>query len=136
MDLLIDTSVIIQIERASANLENLPEALGDGASYLAAITASELLHGVYRANSETRRAGRQRFVTAVLDSIPLLAFGLDAAIRHAQLWSDLRQRGEMIGAHDLLIAATALNHNLAVLTANRRDFERVEELEVKVWPTL
>jgi len=38
--------------------------------------------------------------------------------------------GKMIGAHDLIIAATALRYDYAVLTANLSEFERVPNLNV------
>jgi len=37
---------------------------------------------------------------------------------HANIWSDLAERGQPIGAHDLWIAATALAHGLGVATRN------------------
>ena len=39
----------------------------------------------------------------------------------------------MIGGHDLLIAATALEYDLPLLTGNLREFERVGGLEVVAW---
>jgi tRNA(fMet)-specific endonuclease VapC len=44
-----------------------------------------------------------------------------------------KAKGEMIGAYDLLIAATALNHGLILATNNLRVFNRVEGLVVERW---
>ena len=49
---------------------------------------------------------------------------------HAEIWTDLAQRGEVIGAHDLWIAATALAHVFGMATGNRRHFGRVPGLRV------
>ncbi|HLH21188.1 MAG TPA: PIN domain-containing protein [Chloroflexota bacterium] len=57
--------------------------------------------------------------------------GLVAARVHARIWSDLATIGQPIGAHDLLIAATALAHGYAVLTNNLREFQRVAGLVVR-----
>ncbi len=43
----------------------------------------------------------------------------------------LRRAGQIIGDMDLLIAATALQHNLTLLTNNRRHFERIEGLRIE-----
>jgi predicted nucleic acid-binding protein len=102
--------------------------------HLSAISASELLHGVHRARSAAQRARRERFVETVLAEIPLLPADLDVARAHARLWSELAARGETIGERDLWIAATALVHDLTLLTANRREFGRVEGLDLAVWP--
>jgi tRNA(fMet)-specific endonuclease VapC len=39
-------------------------------------------------------------------------------------------RGQVIGAHDLWIAATALAHGLGIATGNTEEFERVPGLRV------
>jgi tRNA(fMet)-specific endonuclease VapC len=49
---------------------------------------------------------------------------------HAEVWAELEQDGESVGAHDLWIAATALAHGFGVATRNRRDFERIAGLRV------
>jgi predicted nucleic acid-binding protein len=49
---------------------------------------------------------------------------------HAEVWAELESEGNLIGAHDLWIAATALSHGMDVATANPRDFERVPGLNV------
>jgi tRNA(fMet)-specific endonuclease VapC len=126
---LIDTSVLVGLERAS---EGAPLAEIEGeTSFISAITASELLHGVERAADEGRRARRQAFVERVLDTVPVLPFDLDAARVHARIWASLLRRGALIGAHDLIIAATALSRDLVVLTHNAREFERIEGLPLR-----
>ncbi len=108
------------------------EALGGIASEeeaaLAAITASELLHGVCRADTPARALRREAYVEAILSVVPVLPFDLRVARIHARLWAELRS--QPIGAHDLQIASTALAHSSAVLTANVREFLRVPGLSV------
>ena len=48
---------------------------------------------------------------------------------HGTIFAALSKQGKMIGAHDLMIAATAIAHNCAVLTENIREFARVPGLE-------
>lgn len=130
MALVIDTNVLISVERG----RRLPEALEgrrlDEPVFIAAITASELLHGVYRADSEDRRNARRAFVERVLAAVNILPFDLTAARAHARIWADLRRRGQPIGAHDLLIAAIAIANELPLVTENQAEFERVEGLEL------
>ncbi|MBV9818664.1 MAG: hypothetical protein JOZ07_09975 [Solirubrobacterales bacterium] len=49
---------------------------------------------------------------------------------HADLWAHLVDRGQLIGAHDLWIAATAIAHGFAVATGNADDLQRVPGLLV------
>jgi tRNA(fMet)-specific endonuclease VapC len=50
--------------------------------------------------------------------------------RFAEIRAYLRRRGQMISDFDILIAATALHHDLTVLTFNRRHFERIPDLKL------
>ncbi len=101
-----------------------------GDAYISAITASELLVGVQRADSEARRVRRSSFVEGVLAAIPVLDFTLEVARTHAEILAILSSRGELIGAHDLIIAATALSAGHALLTTDLDEFHRVPGLEV------
>jgi tRNA(fMet)-specific endonuclease VapC len=130
---LIDSSIFVAYERSGETPAAVLERLGDQQVALAAITASELLHGVHRADGAVRRGRRERFVETVLTAVPVLPFTLEVARIHSGLWADLQRRGEIIGAHDLLIAATALTHGMAVATLNRRHFEKVPDLELVLW---
>jgi tRNA(fMet)-specific endonuclease VapC len=96
---------------------------------IASITASELLHGVHRASAE-HRARREVFVEAVLAAFPPLPFDLLAARAHARLWAELAASGKDIGAHDRLVAATAIAAGWRVGTANIRHFERIPALTI------
>ena len=128
---LIDSSLFIALERRGQGLAALAAVVPDEPIAMAAITASELLAGVFRANTPERRFRRETFVEAILRQIPILPFDLSVARVHAQIYAELASRGQIIGAHDLLIAATALTHHYAVLTDNVREFGRVPGLIVR-----
>jgi tRNA(fMet)-specific endonuclease VapC len=137
---LLDTTVFIELERAVRRLPpgnamaevsgRLEEQLGpDEEVGIAAITASELLHGVHRATPEYR-ARREAFVEAVLAAFPPLPFGLLAARAQARIWADLAATGQDVGAHDRLVAATAITAGWRVGTANFRHFGRIAGLDI------
>jgi tRNA(fMet)-specific endonuclease VapC len=127
---IIDTSVLVAAERGAVRFEALLESLGEEPVAVAAITASELLHGCRRAGDPGVRARRWAFVDALLDALPVLPFGLPEARRHAELWAELSRTGSAIGPHDLLIAATALAQGHALVTLNQREFGRVPGLRL------
>ncbi len=125
--ILIDTSVLVDAERDSQVLDQLPE----GARHaISVITVSELLHGVHRAAPDRVRIRRQVVVEALLGAIEQLPITPSIARLHAQIWAELQAKGEIIGAHDLWIAATALAHGLILATANAGEFKRVPALEL------
>lgn len=128
MGLMLDSSIPIAHERRRFNLTGLFHAHPDETFFIAAITASELLHGVERANTKTRRAERSQFVEDMLVRLAVIDFDLTIARRHAALWANLEKRGQIIGAHDLQIAATAMESGHSVATLNEKDFRHVPGL--------
>jgi tRNA(fMet)-specific endonuclease VapC len=130
MGVILDTSVLVAGERRTIRIEELLRSLGDEPVALAAITASELLHGCHRAPEPGLRARRSAFVEGVLGLIPVLPFGLAEARRHAELWAALAQEGAVIGAHDMLVGATALGYGYSLATLNRREFSRIPGLRL------
>jgi len=130
MGVIVDTSLLIAVERGTVRLEALLESLGVEPIAMAAITASELLHGCHRATDPGVRARRSAFVDALLDLIPVVPFGLAEARRHALLWAELTRQGTVLGPHDMLIGATALARGDAVGTINQREFARIAGLRI------
>lgn len=128
MGLMLDTNVFIHCERSGGPVDfSQWEEYGD--VYISAVTASELLVGVHYAKTDAQRTCRSAFVEAVLARMPVLGFETEEARIHAGLFATLSKQGQMIGAHDLMIAATAIAHNCAVLTENIKEFARVPGLE-------
>ena len=131
MAILIDSSVLISLERGAGDLSSLVRGREDEEVFISVITASELLHGVHRARSAKTRARRLAFVEGVLAALPVLDIDVATARSHAQLWSDLEQKGKMIGPHDSWLAATCLARDFTLLTENLREFKRVPGLRVE-----
>jgi len=131
--ILIDSNVLIDLEKEGAGIAPRIKGREREELFLSVISASELLHGVYRAMTAHVRARRLAFVEAVLENFPILELDLATARSHAQLWSDLEARGVMIGLHDSWLAATCLAHTLTLVTSNLREFKRVPGLQVEAW---
>ena len=133
MDVIIDTNVFVQRER-SRHVVDFSQWEGYGVAAISVVTASELLVGVHRAKTENQRTRRSAFVTAILSHFPAIDFNMEVARVHAELFAILAGQGRQIGAHDLIIAATAQTYDCAVLTLNTGEFQRIPDLIV-VEPT-
>jgi len=127
MGLILDSSPLIADERGKFDLPAFM-ATRHEPIVLAAITASELLHGVHRAPDARRRQKRLNRVEWVLSKFDTIPFALEEARHHARIWAELASRGQIIGGNDLLIAATALSLGFTLATLNRREFARVPGL--------
>lgn len=117
--LLFDTTFLIDVERAGSELDEAVDNDDDVA--IAAITIAELRVGVEVSQGKAR-ISRLAFVDDVLATIPVIDYDVDVAEAHAHLLVVVRQQGRPRGAHDLVIAATALASQRTVLTADQTAF--------------
>ncbi|MDR7465163.1 MAG: type II toxin-antitoxin system VapC family toxin [Armatimonadota bacterium] len=133
MGILIDSTVFIEAERGRLHLDRYLAAQEGEPVAISAVTASELLHGVHRAASPSARAQREGFVEAILSRFPVAEFDLQAARIHARLWAQVMKKRQAVGAHDLLIGATAVALGFQVATTDVREFQRIPGLRVQLW---
>ena len=97
---------------------------------ISVITKSELLYGV---EVSPKRRQDEAAVDALLRYVEVLDFPDDASSHYAKIRADLKARGIMIGANDLLIAAHARSLGLTLVTNNTREFRRVRNLSIDNW---
>jgi tRNA(fMet)-specific endonuclease VapC len=124
---LVDTDWIIDClyDRTDA-VETLLELSSDGLA-VSLMTYGELYQGAYYARTpEVALRGLRTF----LRGKRLLPLNRSIVERFGVLRGDLQRRGLTIGDLDLLIAATALHHDLTVVTQNLRHFTRVSGLRL------
>ena len=126
--LILDTTILISTERSGRHLHRLIADDDDVA--IAAITAAELLVGVRLADAE-HEPQRAAFVQAVLDSIPVESYDLRVAQAHAELLAHVRRVGRPRGAHDLIIAATAVARERDVVSADVSAFADLPGVSVR-----
>jgi tRNA(fMet)-specific endonuclease VapC len=101
-----------------------------GDVFISAITKSELMFGV---QVSSRRQQNQTALDAYLRHVLVLDYPDDAALHYAEIRAELKLRGTMIGANDLLIAAHARCLGLTLVTNNIREFGRVQGLKIENW---
>jgi predicted nucleic acid-binding protein len=129
MAILIDSDVIIEAERGRFDLNAWLDSMPHEEVKLAVITVAELWHGVERATG-LHRVKRQLFLRRVFANFDFVPYGEEAAFEHARLWAELETNGQLIGSHDVILAAIALHTGSAVATFNVRHFSAVKGLKV------
>ena len=129
MGIVLDSSILIRLERDASDAPAVPTSWFDQELGIAAITAAELLAGVHRADAG-HRPRRSAYVEGILAAIPTLPFDLTAARLYAQIEAYLASVGTPIDRADLEIAVTALARGWAVATLDHTDFDRVPGLVV------
>ncbi len=123
--------MLVAAERHGAPLDSVVTDDDDVA--IAAITAAELLVGVELADARHRRQ-RATFVDAILELVPVESYDLDVARAHAGLLAYVHRAGRARGAHDLIIAATAVSSRRTVVTGDAGGFEELPGVKVATPP--
>ncbi len=134
MRYLLDTCVISDFIKGEPNTQARLKQTPPTDIAVSVITVMELRYGLQLNPQRAQKI--EPVITSFLSSITLLPFGISEAEQVAHIRAILRSQGQPIGAYDVLIAATALQYNLVMITANQREFERVPGLQTENWRQL
>jgi len=130
MKYLLDTDWIINLLAGNKDAEEKIQHLDPNDIVISLATVAEIYEGAYiYANPEAHIHTFRQF----LSNFQLLNLNLSIMEKFAEIRSYLRRRGELISDFDILLGATALHHDLTVLTYNKRHFERIPDL--KLYPS-
>jgi tRNA(fMet)-specific endonuclease VapC len=131
---ILDSSVAIRGEREGVTPQALLVRIRSLTPWedvgLSAIGVTELIHGIYRADSIERSNRRRRFLASLIEDLPVFPYTLEVAHVAGRIDGEQTMRGNIIPFIDLLIGATALSRNYAVMTTNVRHFRMVPGLVV------
>jgi len=129
MAIILDADVVIRGEKGAFDLQNWVASRPNDQFEIAAVTVAELWHGVERATG-THKVTRQRYLSAVLEYLPIIPYTEQTAYEHARIWAELEASGKMIGFYDLIVGATAVERGSQVATFNKRHFAQIRGLSV------
>jgi tRNA(fMet)-specific endonuclease VapC len=128
---LLDTNACIRIlNNSSARLVERLRAEDPSNIRLSAITKGELLYG---ARHSARASANLRLLERFFTPFVSLPFDDRCADHYGAIRADLSARGQVIGPHDLQIAAIARAHELILVTHNTGEFSRVVGLRIEDW---
>lgn len=126
--IVLDTDAVVDVLRGRAAVVSRLSALSPADVGVTSMTVAELLYGAF---ASTKPDANRAEVTRFLSEVHVLPFGRRAAAIHAELrW---RLRKSPIGPADLIVASTVLAAEAALVTANTREFARIEELQLENW---
>jgi tRNA(fMet)-specific endonuclease VapC len=134
MGLILDSSVVIAAERRGDTPEQLVQQVirvaGNQEAALSSVGLTELVHGIYRANSMERRHRRQSFVEELRIGLTVYPYNAESAMLAGRIDGEQTAMGVIIPFVDLLIGATALSLGFSVLTVNLRHFRQIPGLNI------
>lgn len=125
MKYLVDVNVLSELTRHAPDARvldwlrlNQPEIVVDP------IILGEIRFGISGSPLGKRRRSLERWFSEGVRSLACVPWDAETGLRWGLLLADLRASGKPVGMRDSMIAATALVHDLIVVTRNARDFAR------------
>jgi len=131
---LLDSNACIALinGKPSAVRGKFQKAIESGAEVnVSTVVAFELWYGV--AKSQHQEVNAERLDTFLAGPIRLMAFEEEDARTAGTIRAELEAAGRPIGAYDLLIAGQAVRHKVTLVTANGKEFARVQGLIWEDW---
>ena len=131
MAFLFDTNAISEAMRPRPNdvyvewLRQLPRE----EQFTSSVVVGELYAGAYASPATAKWLGR--IEQMVLPAMTVLVFDLPTAHQYGRIRAELRRTGKLVDEADMMIAATALHHDLILVTANIKHFERIAGLTIR-----
>lgn len=127
---LLDTNAMSDIvNNGRGRIKQAIETVGAENVCTSIIVACEMRYGAEKRGSAKLSAR----IEATLEDFEVQPLSEDADRRYATLRSRLKRKGTPIGNHDMLIAAHALALDATRVTANLREFSRIEGLKMENW---
>jgi tRNA(fMet)-specific endonuclease VapC len=129
--LVLDTDILSMLMRKNSSvLARAKEYISEhGRFTISIITRYEILRGLKAKGAQQQASRFEDFCS----ENRVLAITDDVVLRAADIYADLYKRGELIGDADILIAASVLVNDLAIVTNNEEHFRRVTNLKVVNW---
>jgi tRNA(fMet)-specific endonuclease VapC len=127
---MLDTNIVSDlIKNPQGRVAGKIAEIGERNVVSSIIVAAELRFGAAKRGAP--RLTEQ--VEAIIDALTILPLQVPADTHYGQIRNALEQKGQIIGANDLLIASHALSMECVLVTANVAEFERVEGLVLENW---
>jgi len=130
---MLDTNICIYlIKNNPPQVKAHFERLQPGDVLLSSIVLAELMYGISKSQHKNRNLAALEMFLMPLE---IVQFDTHAAEIYGDIRVDLEQKGQVIGANDLFIAAHALSLDVTLVSNNIKEFGRIAKLRLENWVT-
>ncbi len=127
---LLDTDIMIYNLKGNEMVrQNLRNHINDPIQ-ICSVTLMELYYGAFKSQKVESNIAKVRKIE---NSIEIISINKDQVELFGMLKVKLEKAGTPLDDFDLILAATALSHNLILVTNNERHFSRIEGLQIENW---
>lgn len=139
MKFLLDTCALSELVKPSPNGDVLAwiNAQTDSNLFISSLTLGELLKGIEKLQDSKRKLSLTTWVNQIREEMAdrILPFDHTTAGYWANLCANAEKQGKPLSVFDSLIASTAIQHGLIVVTRNTKDFEATPVILLNPWDT-
>lgn len=131
MKYFLDTNIIIYAVKGLypntiRNFEKIPSFN----IYIPSIVKAEIEYGAKKSNSYEKTIN---IYNKFIDIYNIIPFTNEEVSIYGDIRSELENKGQAIGANDILIASIVISHNGILVAHNVEEFKRVKELKIEDW---
>ncbi|MDR1505969.1 MAG: type II toxin-antitoxin system VapC family toxin [Treponema sp.] len=128
---LLDTNICIYIvNKHPQNIIQRIETYNPIDIKISTISVAEMEYGV--AKSKMREKNRTALMNFI-SNFEIIPFELKDAEIYGIIRAELEQKGKIIGAYDIQLAAQALSRDYIFVTNNTKEFNRIKKLRLENW---
>ncbi len=127
---LLDTSIVIYALKGDEAVTSQVDRHRLDPMLLSVVSLMELFYGAHKSQRTRSNLAKVRRLERAFE---VLSLSSETADTFGELKAHLELRGTPLDDFDLAIAATALSHNLVLVTNNEKHFKRIEGLAVENW---
>ena len=137
MNKLLDTCVVAEYKKPAPETKVIQwlDSQIEESMFLSVLTVGEIEKGIVRLPASKRKTDLENFLEVLLARFDRRIISLDTAIlrRWAKLVGSLESKGRVLPIIDSLLAATALEHDLTIITRNESDFTDTGAKVLNIW---
>lgn len=137
MKYLLDTCVLSELVKPAPEPKVVAwvNAQAEDSLFASAITLAELLKGIAKLQDSQRKTALTEWVNKIQEEMAdrILPFERTTADYWANICAKAEKSGKPLSAFDSLIAATAMEHGLVIVTRNVRDYESAPVMLINPW---
>lgn len=126
----VDSNYLIDYLRGSAYTKDLIEKIKDKnlEAYISAVTVFELYVGAFLSNNPKAKFEE---IESLLSWFQVVDINKGIMLLTAKIHVNLRRRGLLLEIQDIIIAATSISINMALLTNNKKHFANIQEIRLE-----
>ena len=126
---LLDTCTCISMLRNEGFVRETLRRVGVKNCYISEITVAELYFGVAKAENKKRKLEDIEKIQKLFRVIPVYS----SFKEYGEIRFTLEHSGMRVDQFDLLIGATALHHQMTLVTSNIKHFNRIQGINIENW---